>query len=146
MFSTGETAHGCGHAVRTVSRGLRSIAADYLNKSHGQKNVRILINTLVDKVTLESYGTETKAISVEVVSASSGKSVYKARKEIILSAGAYCSPAILLRSGIGAKDEIENHEIKHRVDLPGVRRNLVDHLVSQPPFCWSYRLRVTLYA
>ena len=134
MFTTGETAHGCGHAVRTVFQGRRTIAADYINRSSGQNNLIVLTNTVVDKVTLEPYGREMKATCVKVISANGAEGLYKARKEIILSAGAYCSPTIRLRSGIGAKDEVEKHDIKHHVDLPGVGRNLMDHLVSQRVF------------
>ncbi|MCJ1249727.1 hypothetical protein MMC30_006953 [Trapelia coarctata] len=129
MFTTGETAHGCGHAVRTVLEGRRTIAADYVTKSSGQNNLSILTNSVVDKVTLETHKTEVKATSVKVVSADGAESLYKARKEIILSAGAYCSPTILLRSGIGAKDEVEKHDLKHHVHIPGVGKNLMDHLI-----------------
>jgi len=134
MFTTGKTAHGCGHAIRTVLQGRRTIAADYINRTPRQNNLSILTNTIVDNVNLETYGGEMEATSVKVVSANGAESSYKARKEIILSAGAYCSPTILLRSGIGAKDEVEKHDIKHHVDLPGVGRNMLDHLVSQRLF------------
>ena len=105
-------------------------------------NLSILTNTAVDKVTLELHGREMKATGVNVVSANGDKSTYKARKEIISSAGAYCSPAILLRSGVGAKEEVERHEIKHQIDLPGVGRNLLDHLVSQLLFRASADLQL----
>jgi choline dehydrogenase len=46
---------------------------------------------------------------------------------VVLAAGAYGSPAILLRSGIGPADEIAQHGIDVRSDLPGVGTGLVDH-------------------
>ena len=51
----------------------------------------------------------------------------EARKEIILSAGAYASPHILLRSGIGPRDELEAAGVTAKVDLPGVGKHLQDH-------------------
>ena len=43
--------------------------------------------------------------------------------------GAYCSPGILLRSGIGPKADLEKLGLKCLVDAPGVGENLLDHLV-----------------
>ena len=45
---------------------------------------------------------------------------------VVLSAGAYGSPAILLRSGIGPADELAAIGVKPALDLPGVGRNLHD--------------------
>ena len=50
--------------------------------------------------------------------------------EVVLCAGALDSPRILLRSGIGPADELEALGIPSVVDLPGVGRNLHDHLLS----------------
>ncbi len=52
----------------------------------------------------------------------------KASKEIILCAGAFQSPQILMLSGIGAREELSNAQIETKVDLPGVGKNLQDHL------------------
>lgn len=50
----------------------------------------------------------------------------KARHEVILSAGAFNTPQLLMLSGIGAKAELERHGIAQRVESPGVGRNLQD--------------------
>ncbi|WP_067250259.1 GMC family oxidoreductase [Microbacterium resistens] len=50
--------------------------------------------------------------------------------EVVLAAGAIGSPVILLRSGIGPREELEGHGIDVVVDAPQVGRNLHDHLLS----------------
>lgn len=132
MFTTGIDPQACGHAPRTVWQGIRSTGADYITKSHRRENVTIMTNTLVDKVLLEPQDDSSalKAVGVKLVSADGSNAIVRARKEVIISGGAYCSPAILLRSGIGAKDEVERFGINSEIDLPGVGQNLMDHLVS----------------
>jgi choline dehydrogenase-like flavoprotein len=62
---------------------------------------------------------------------------FLARREIILSAGAFQSPAILLRSGIGPARDLQSMGVKVTKDLPGVGANLHDHpdvvLVANQP-------------
>lgn len=130
MFTTGELAHGCGHAPRTVGKGFRSTAAAYLTKENLRSNVTIMKNALIDKIKIEKHGGTFKASGVEVLKADRSLATILATKEILLSAGAYGSPAILLRSGIGSKDEVTKHGIEHYVNLPGVGKNLQDHLVG----------------
>jgi len=51
-----------------------------------------------------------------------------AKREVVLSAGAFNSPQILMLSGIGAEDELKKHGIAARIKLPGVGKNLQDRL------------------
>lgn len=53
------------------------------------------------------------------------------RHEVILSGGAYESPHLLLLSGVGPAAELANHNIPVVVDLPGVGKNLRDHLSTR---------------
>lgn len=136
MFTSGESSSsGCGHAVRTIYQGVRTTAADYLTNVEPRGKLEIKTNTYVDKVVLSSVGSDVHATGVELQDASGHKTFVKARREVILSAGAYCSPTILLRSGIGDKQEVERHGIESHVDLPGVGKNLMDHLVG-----WTFVL------
>ena len=57
-----------------------------------------------------------------------------ARREVILSAGTIGSPQILMLSGIGAATELKKHGINMIKDLPGVGKNLQDHLQARPVF------------
>jgi choline dehydrogenase len=53
--------------------------------------------------------------------------IARARKEVVLSGGAYGSPQLLMLSGIGPADELSKHGITPLVDLPGVGQNLIEH-------------------
>lgn len=113
----------------TVYEGIRTTSADFvINKNH-RGNIIIKTDTTVDKVLFSKDGGETRASGVLTRASDGTSKAFYARKEIIISGGAYCSPAILLRSGIGPKDELDKHQIACIVDSPGVGRNLMDHLV-----------------
>lgn len=133
MFTTGDKVNGCGHAPRTVYEGLRSTAADFVTKDGKQGNLTIMVNATVDRVIIEKSEGKLKATGVAIVGNEGTKSEVFAKNEIIVSGGAYCSPNILNRSGIGAREELEKHSIETQVNLPGVGKNLMDHLVSSSP-------------
>ncbi|KAH8809169.1 hypothetical protein F5884DRAFT_794721 [Xylogone sp. PMI_703] len=127
MFTTGDNPHACGHVLRTVHKGTRSVAADYL-LGRGP-NLTISTETLVDKIIFDNEGSSLKAVAVKVLNKDGKEMQIRARKEIIISGGAYCSPVILLRSGIGPRSELALHGIECKVDSPGVGKNLMDHLI-----------------
>lgn len=130
MFSHGENPQGCGHVPRTVHQGVRTTGADFITKSKNRSNITILVETHVDRVIIEKDGNgEWKATGVCVIKPDGGVATITARKEVIVSGGAYCSPNILNRSGVGAREDLEALGIPSLVDLPGVGRNLMDHLI-----------------
>ncbi|EXJ78576.1 hypothetical protein A1O1_08977 [Capronia coronata CBS 617.96] len=133
MFATGETSTGCGHALRTVYEGIRTTAADFVSKGYRRDNVTIQTDATVDKVIISEGSNGLRATGVEMITKSGEKITAHARKEVIVSAGAYGSPAILLRSGLGPKEELEKVGITPKVNLPGVGKNLLDH-----PVCWFF--------
>ena len=128
MFSSGETANGCGHALRTTWQGYRTTAADYITKDHKRSNVTIKCNMTVDKVILErdSDG-NLRARGAEYEDENGNRFKAFAKNEVVVTGGTYGSPAMLLRSGIGSKADLEALGIKCEVDLPGVGKNLQDH-------------------
>lgn len=139
MFTTGTTAHGCGHALRTIHEGIRSTAADFITKGYRRDNITIITDATVDKVMLDGEGKNRRATGVDVVTKAGENKTFYATKEIIISGGAYCSPIILMRSGIGAKDELQKIGVDCKVDLPGVGKNLMDHVVGVSFFTPSER-------
>ncbi|KAI8941203.1 hypothetical protein NX059_002441 [Plenodomus lindquistii] len=69
-----------------------------------------------------------KASAVEYVSRDTNKTIeVRARKEVILAAGAVHTPQLLMLSGIGDKDELDKHDIECIAESPGVGHNFQDH-------------------
>jgi choline dehydrogenase len=93
----------------------------YLDPIRDQPNLTIQDETLVDK--LELVGG--RVVAVELLGARGREQVTPGR--VVLCAGAYGSPALLLRSGIGPADELRQLGIQPTLDRPGVGRNLHDH-------------------
>ncbi|WYZ42001.1 hypothetical protein EsH8_V_000896 [Colletotrichum jinshuiense] len=118
-----------------VSKGLPldhdmfSHAADFVSKDNAKDNLHILVETHVEKVLIENVDGDLKATGVKAVKSDGSVIEIKARKEVIVSGGAYCSPNILNRSGIGATSELQKFGIPTLVELPGVGKNLMDHLI-----------------
>lgn len=95
--------------------------------------LEVITDTVVDRVVLEQGPDGLRAVGVDVINSdSSTRSHFKAKREVIISAGSYCSPAILLRSGLGSRADLEQLGIPCQIDLVGVGKNLLDHLVSTP--------------
>lgn len=120
----GEEQEGVGIYQVTQKNGRRcSAAVAFLTEAKKRKNLSILTETTVDKVNFENL----VARSVSCIKKGSSFEI-NANKEIILSGGAYGSPTILLRSGIGDQSYLNSKEIDCVVDLKGVGENLQDHL------------------
>jgi choline dehydrogenase-like flavoprotein len=143
MFTSEEYSNGCGHAIRSVYEGIRTCSTAYLKEDGVKPRVTLETGQYVDRLIVEmaGEGQALKATAVHTVDAKSNILVYRAHKEIILAAGTYGSPAILLRSGIGPASELDALDIPAIIDLPGIGKNVMDHLVrviSHPSV--TYRL------
>ena len=113
---------GVGRFQLTQRNGIRcSAATAYLKPSLDRPNLRVLTNTLVLRVLFQ--GSRASGITVH---RDGQEETLFARSEIILAAGAYGSPQILMLSGIGPADELARFGIQTIVDLP-VGTNLQDH-------------------
>jgi len=71
----------------------------------------------------------TRAVGIEYIHKGERRFV-AAEREVILSGGAINSPQVLMLSGIGDPDELSKHNIAVKVALPGVGKNLQDHLAA----------------
>ncbi|KZO94556.1 GMC oxidoreductase [Calocera viscosa TUFC12733] len=91
-------------------------------------NLTVVTSTLTTKIILSSDGK--RAIGVEVADDKKrmGRLTIFAKKEVILTAGTINTPQLLMLSGIGPKEQLEQHDIPCKHDLPHVGQNLQDHL------------------
>jgi len=113
----------------TIKNGKRhSGAAAFLKPVLNRPNLTAITHAQVCKIILSGK----EAIGVEYVKGSKKIKVY-AQKEIILSAGAFQSPQLLMLSGIGEASELTKHGIDCLHELKGVGKNLQDHLFY--PIC-----------
>ncbi|CAF5113732.1 unnamed protein product [Rotaria sp. Silwood1] len=131
MFVQGEY-EGVGHVGRTAYNGIRSTSADFINK-YDKTNLIVRTGAFVDRIILEKSDEkegEYKAVGVEAHdNTNSQPIIIKANKEIILSAGAYNSPMVLMHSGIGSEKHLNEVGIGCKINLPGVGENLQDHII-----------------
>lgn len=94
-----------------------------------RKNLSIITDAQVEKVVIA----EGRATGVQIRRHQRVETI-SANAEVILSAGAIGSPQLLMLSGIGAGGELSAHGIEVLSDLPGVGKNLQDHLQARPVF------------
>jgi choline dehydrogenase-like flavoprotein len=114
---------GYGYRQGTIRNGRRvSTASAYLRPALRRPNLSVLTNTVTRKIIIDNG----RATGVEIQH-SDGIQTLSASKEIVLCAGAFHSPHILLQSGIGDSAELSAAGITPVHHLPGVGRNLHDH-------------------
>jgi 4-pyridoxate dehydrogenase len=119
----GRQQEGFGRGQYTIRYGRRSSTANaFLKPVRGRKNLSVVTEAHTTGVVIE--GTRAKAI--EYIKAGA-KVRAEAAREIILSAGAFNTPQLLMLSGIGPAEHLRSMSIKVTADLP-VGKNLQDHL------------------
>src|SRR5690606_34472782 len=125
---------------RTTADGERMSAAKaYLHPARGRPNLTILTGALVERVTFEGI----RARGVQFIRRGQRQTV-TAERAVVLSAGAFESPKLLMLSGVGPADHLRSFGIEVVADRPSVGANLQDHLnISMQYACTE---PVTLYS
>ncbi|MGZ8288188.1 MAG: GMC family oxidoreductase [Telluria sp.] len=100
-----------------------SAARAFLHPALGRPNLTVLTGAHAERVLFDGK----RAVGVAFRRGGSAASV-GARREVLLAGGAINSPQLLMLSGIGAPQQLAHHGIALRHALPGVGRNLQDHL------------------
>jgi choline dehydrogenase len=114
---------GVGSFQLTQRDGLRcSSAVAFLNPVLERPNLSLLTSTLALRIVFEGG----RAVGLQVDHLGEVRTI-RVERELVLSAGAYNSPHLLLQSGIGPADELSAGGINPLHDLPDVGRNLQDH-------------------
>lgn len=126
----GADQEGVGYFQLTLDGGRRcSSAVAYLKPARRRPNLHIVTHAQAEKLIIT--GGRVTGVRANI----RGKTTdVTARSEVVLSAGAIGSPQILMLSGIGPAEALATHGIEVVKDLPGVGKNLQDHLQARPIF------------
>ena len=107
----------------TQKRGRRWSAADaYLRPAKPRRNLTVVTGAHTRRIIIDG----TRAVGVEYVV--DGMTLRESANDVIVSGGAINSPQLLMLSGIGPADQLASLDIPVVADLPGVGKNLQDHL------------------
>src|SRR6201990_2816819 len=120
----GATQEGAGFFQTTTRRGRRASSAySYLRPAKNRGNLHIETSALAQRILFE--GKRAKAVEYKQ---NGNLRTARARKEVLVSSGAYNSPQLLQLSGIGPSDLLKTHGIDGVLDSAGVGNDLQDHL------------------
>ncbi|WP_299611095.1 choline dehydrogenase [uncultured Tateyamaria sp.] len=124
----GADQEGVGFFQLTARNGRRcSSAVAFLNPVRSRDNLNIVTHAQVEKIELDG----SRVTGVSYRDKGGVWQTVKAHKEVILSGGAINSPQLLMLSGIGEAAQLQEHGIDVVADLPGVGKNMQDHLQAR---------------
>lgn len=128
-----DNGEGIGYVPANIWKGKRQSAATaFLKPARSRRNLTVLTGVRVDRVLIENG----RAVAVAGQHQGAART-WSANREIILSAGAIQSPAILMRSGIGPRDVLDQAGVPVLVESPEVGANMREHRIV----VMQYRLR-----
>ncbi|HTI82285.1 MAG TPA: GMC family oxidoreductase N-terminal domain-containing protein [Acetobacteraceae bacterium] len=134
----GATQEGCGYYQTTTSNKRRwSSAKAYLHSAGNRPNLVIQTGAHATRVLIENN----RAVGVEFQTAQ-GRRTARADGEVIVSGGAYGSPQLLLLSGLGPAQHLQDIGITVVRDMPAVGSNLHDHFNTY--VAWRCTKAITL--
>lgn len=126
----GERREGFGLFSNNIRDGVRhSVVDGYLAPAGGRDNLLIRTGCHVTRIVTD--GTKARGVTVSRGGEHASTEVL-ARQAVVLAAGALRSPQVLMLSGIGPAAHLAEHGIPVVRDLPGVGRNLQDHVMVTP--------------
>jgi choline dehydrogenase len=120
----GASQEGAGFFQTTTRRGRRaSTAVSYLRTAQGRNNLHVETSALAQRILFDGR----RAVAVDYGKAGTLRTA-RARKEILVSSGAYNSPQLLQLSGVGPAELLRKHGLDVVLDAPGVGHDLQDHM------------------
>ena len=124
---------GISLAPNNIRAGKRhSVVDGYLTPARSRANLAIQTGCRVERVELE--GARATGVTCTTASDPRAASFVRARRGVILAAGALRTPQLLMLSGIGPADQLREHGIAVIADAPQVGRGLQDHPAVMLPF------------
>ncbi len=134
----GAVQDGVGLYQATQRRGRRhSAASAFLHPVRERRNLEVITRTRVRRLVLAGG----RAVAVEAETGGSPRRI-AIDGDVVIAAGAYATPKLLMLSGVGPADHLREHGIGVVADLPGVGGNLQDHLYA--PMIYRCRTDETL--
>jgi choline dehydrogenase len=134
----GARQEGCGYYQTTTSNRRRwSTAKAYLEPARNRRNFTVRTGAHATRILF----TENRATGIEYATAE-GRRTATARLEVIISGGTYGSPQLLLLSGVGPAQHLQDMGIPVIRDLPAVGSNLHDHFNTY--LSWRCTRAITL--
>jgi len=116
--------HGCYHVQVTQKDGERhSAAAAFIHPNMDRPNLEVRTGAHTTRVLLD----QRRATGVEYQRGDQLNTV-RVRREVVMSAGAFGSPQILMASGLGPGAHLQGLGITPVLDIPGIGQNLQDHI------------------
>lgn len=117
-----DAVHGIAiHQINVWNRLRWNAAFAWLDPVRDSPRLAIAAGVLADRLRFEG----TRVTGIDLIGPDGPVTVHC--REVILTGGAYGTPLVLLRSGVGPAGEVREHGIAPVLDLPGVGRNLADH-------------------
>ncbi|KAK5634589.1 hypothetical protein RRF57_010302 [Xylaria bambusicola] len=111
-----------------------SVTAYYTEEIAKRPNLKVLLETTVQKIATETRNGQVVATGVEVKDKGGKVSTLRAGREVVLAAGTIRTPQLLELSGIGDRDLLESLGINVVIDNPNVGEHMQDHLMTSQQF------------
>ncbi|KAJ5506045.1 Glucose-methanol-choline oxidoreductase C-terminal [Penicillium expansum] len=121
------------YTINATTMHRESSETSFLRKGLADPNLTVFQSALAKRIRFQ----DKRAVGVDVETMGRAYTL-SARKEIVLSAGAFQSPQLLMVSGVGPAATLKAHNIPLVADRPGVGQNMQDHIIYAP----SYRVNV----
>ncbi|KAE8212206.1 hypothetical protein CF327_g4139 [Tilletia walkeri] len=135
-FNNG-TLEGVQFASTTVNpfaSGIRSSSRDFYAAASARPNLKVYTQQPGMRIIFDNSTTNPRAIGVQTVDGTLGAVTMYAKKEIILSAGAFQSPQLLMVSGIGPSAQLAKFNIPPTYINEAVGKNMQDHIFAGPTY------------
>ncbi|KAJ5183895.1 Dehydrogenase patE [Penicillium capsulatum] len=127
----------CSMTIRPQDQSRSSSEAAFFQSSQNTSDLAVYQKTLAKRILFDG---KNKATGVRIKG--TWESTLTATREVIVTAGAFQSPQLLMVSGVGPADILQRYGIKVIADLPGVGQNMWDHVFFGP----SYQVTVSTFS
>ncbi|KAK1998230.1 GMC oxidoreductase [Colletotrichum falcatum] len=137
-FNSGSVmgAQYCASTIQPSSQKRESSQTSFLDEAVGRGNLKVYQLSLAKRILFNDAKRATGVVVSSTLSL--GTFTLQARKEVILSAGAFQSPQLLMVSGVGPGEQLERLNIPVVAERPGVGKTMEDHVFFGP----TWRVKV----